>query len=71
MLQCNNRFLLWHHQRTHKACTGKPVHKSVSSKHLSHANLSASSAKSNVGISVSCTSACVDQISSVFNIQDY
>ena len=44
----------------------KPVHKSLSSKHLNRANVSTSSVKNNVDISVSCTTTCLDRSSSVF-----
>ena len=49
----------------------KSVQKSVSSKRLSPASVSTSSVESNVSFSVSRTSACLDQSSSVFNIQEY
>ena len=47
------------------------VHKSVSSKHLHRASVNTSSVESIVSTSVSHTSACLDQSSSVFNIQEY
>ena len=49
----------------------KSVRKSVSSKPLSRAIVSTSSVDSNVSFSVSSTSACLDQSSPVFNIQEY
>ena len=50
----------------------KSVHKSVSNKYLSCASVSStSSVKSNVSFSVSRSSACSDQSSPVFNVQEY
>ena len=49
----------------------KSVHKSVPSKRLNRASVSTSSVESNVSLSISRTSACLDHSSSVFNIQEY
>ena len=47
----------------------KPVHKSTSSERLNHVRIS--SIRSNVGVSVSRTSVCVNLSSSVSSVQKY
>lgn len=50
--------------------SSKSVHKSVSTKRVSRSSASTSFVENNVSFSVSRTSACLDQSSPVFNIQN-